>query len=185
MVRGSPGPMLESLLSFPLGYSESFLNYLFYLLLLLPLCWSNCCVVPFAMADAPPRFFVDPGGCRRERVAPKRPAPRDLRPVVHSAYEDENKQGLGYNEHDPRHGLRLGRVLVGGVVNTSRSERIQARYDGGVRRPRVSVGQYQIVERVAPWLWASRTDTLRMCSWSVGEFVSSDETRDSNARPLK
>ena len=102
MVRGSPGPMLESLL---------------------PLCWSNCCVVPFAMADAPPRFFVDPGGCRRERVAPKRPAPRDLRPVVHSAYEDENKQGLGYNEHDPRHGLRLGRVLVGGVVNTSRSER--------------------------------------------------------------
>ena len=73
------------------------------------------------MADAPPRFFVDPGGCRRERVAPKRPAPRDLRPVVHSAYEDENKQGLGYNEHDPRHGLRLGRVLVGGVVTTSRS----------------------------------------------------------------
>jgi hypothetical protein len=67
----------------------------------MPLCWSNCCVVPFAMADAPPRFFVDPGGCRRERVAPKRPAPRDLRPVVHSAYEDENKQGLGYNEHDP------------------------------------------------------------------------------------
>ena len=56
---------------------------------LLPLCWSNCCVVPFAMADAPPRFFVDPGGCRRERVAPKRPAPRDLCPVVHSAYEDE------------------------------------------------------------------------------------------------
>ena len=75
------------------------------------------------MADAPPRFFVDPGGRRRERVAPKRPAPRDLRPVVHSAYEDENKQGLGCNEHDPRHGLRLGRVLVGGVVNTSRSER--------------------------------------------------------------
>ena len=102
MVWGSPGPMLESLL---------------------PLCWSNCCVVPFAMADALPRFFVDPGGCRRERVAPKRSAPRDLRPVVHSAYEDENKQGLGYNEHDPRHGLRLGRVLVGGVVNTSRSER--------------------------------------------------------------
>ena len=102
MVRVSPGTMLESLL---------------------PLCWSNCCVVPFAMADAPPRFFVDPGGCRRERVAPKRAAPRDLRPVVHSAYEDENKQGLGYNEHDPRHGLRLGRVLVGGVVNTSRSER--------------------------------------------------------------
>ena len=110
MVRGSPGPMLESLL---------------------PLCWSNCCVVPFAMADAPPRFFVDPGGCRRERVAPKRPAPRDLRPVVHSAYEDENKQGLGYNEHDPRHGLRLGRVLVGGVVNTSRSER----GDGNISRP--------------------------------------------------
>ena len=75
------------------------------------------------MADAPPRFFVDPGGCRRERVAPKRPAPRDLRRVVHSAYEDENKQGLGYNEHDPRHGLRLGRVLVGGVVDTTRSER--------------------------------------------------------------
>ena len=57
MVWGSPGPMLESLL---------------------PLCWSNCCVVPFAMADALPRFFVDPGGCRRERVAPKRAAPRDL-----------------------------------------------------------------------------------------------------------